>query len=231
MRDSVELNGLPAHREPAFDVPWPVLALTGALIGAHALRLALSMSGDPLALSPGDLTSGGAVHLVTHLFVHGSWAHVLMNAAFTLTFGAPVARYLGLTARGIIAFTLFFLACGMIAALGFVGWTAAAAWFGYPSPNWGLLGASGAASGLFGAAARLMGGRGRLGSILGRQVLVLSAVWIATNLVLGLSGLTPGAAGAPVAWQAHLAGFVAGLILIGPFAALAGRSRDHVIAP
>lgn len=231
MRDSVELNGLPARREPAFNVPWLVLVLTGSLIGAHALRLALGMSGDSLALTPGDLTSGAAVHLVTHLFVHGGWGHVLMNAAFTLTFGAPVARYLGLTARGVIAFTLFFLICGVIAALGFVGWTVAAAWFGHPSPSWALLGASGAASGLFGAAARLMGGRGRLGSIFGRQVLILSAVWGATNLVLGLSGLTPGAAGAPVAWQAHLAGYLAGLILIGPFAALAGRARDHVIAP
>ena len=231
MRDSAELNGLPARREPAFNVPWPVLVLVGALIGAHGLRLVLGVSAESLALTSGDLTSGGAVHLVTHLFIHGGWAHVLMNAAFTLTFGAPVARYLGLTARGIIAFTLFFTTCGVIAALGFVGWTVAAAWFGHPSANWGLLGASGAASGLFGAAARLMGGRGRLGSIFGRQVLVLSAVWIATNLVLGVSGLTPGAAGAPVAWQAHLAGYLAGLIAIGPFTALAGRGRDHVIAP
>ena len=231
MRDSVELNGLPARREPAFNVPWPVLALTAVLIAAHALRIATGASGDSLALTSGDLVSAGAVHLVTHLFAHGSWAQVLMNSAFTLTFGTPVARYLGPSARGVIAFILFFLICGVLAALGFVGWTVVLAWSGHPSPPWGLLGASGAASGLFGAAARLMGGRDRLGRIFDRRILILSVVWIGSNVVLGLSGLTPGAGGALVAWQAHLAGFVAGLVLIGPFAVLAGRSRDHVIAP
>ena len=32
--------------------------------------------------------------------------------------------------------------------------------------------------------------------------------------------------GMPVAWQAHLAGYAAGVLLIGPFARLAGRGAD-----
>ena len=49
-----------------------------------------------------------------------------------------------------------------------------------------------------------------------------AVAWILLNAILGLSGLTPGAAGAPVAWEAHIFGFFAGLVLIGPFARLAG---------
>jgi len=40
--------------------------------------------------------------------------------------------------------------------------------------------------------------------------------------VLG-SRFTPGAEGAAVAWEAHLAGFLAGVLLIGPFAWLMRR--------
>jgi membrane associated rhomboid family serine protease len=52
----------------------------------------------------------------------------------------------------------------------------------------------------------------------------MAAAWAIVNVVLGVSGLTPGAMGMPVAWQAHLAGYLAGVVLVGPFARLAGRS-------
>ena len=49
------------------------------------------------------------------------------------------------------------------------------------------------------------------------------------SLALGLTGLTPGTAGAPIAWQAHIIGYFAGLFLIAPFAwvsrALTGPRR------
>ena len=43
------------------------------------------------------------------------------------------------------------------------------------------------------------------------------AVWLALNLGLGLTGdlLTPGLGG--IAWEAHVGGFVAGLLLLGAF--------------
>jgi len=50
--------------------------------------------------------------------------------------------------------------------------------------------------------------------------------WILINAVLGLTGLTPGTAGAPVAWEAHIIGFFAGLLLISPFAWGAGIHAD-----
>ena len=226
MRDVVD-RPAETSREPMFNVPWTVLVLVGALVAAHAARLLLGIDGERFALVPPDLARGVGLHWVSHLFVHANWAHVLTNAAFTLAFGTPVARYLGLGLRGALVFALFFLATGVLAALGFAAWAGVFE----PAAPWALVGASGAASGLFGAAARLIEGRGRLGGLGGRRFLTMSIVWIGANVVLGLTGLTPGAGSAPVAWQAHVCGFFAGLVLIRPLAIMAGRSRDHAIAP
>ncbi len=224
MRDSVDSA---SRREPAFNVPWPVWTLVATLLIAFLLQKLSQDGGAQFALTARDLNPRDGYHLLSYLFVHAGWAHVLMNGAFTLTFGTPVARYLGLHLRGAMAFAGFFLLCGALAALGYAAWADVFS----PGASWALVGASGAASGLFGAAARLIEGRGGLGSWVGRRFLGMSAAWIIANVALGVSGLTPGATGAPVAWQAHVFGFLAGLVLIGPAAALAGRRRDHVIAP
>jgi membrane associated rhomboid family serine protease len=55
-------------------------------------------------------------------------------------------------------------------------------------------------------------------------VIGMAVAWAIVNVALGVSGLTPGAMGMPVAWQAHLAGYLAGVLLVGPFARLAGRT-------
>ncbi len=215
-------------REPAFNVPWPVLALVVLLIGAHAVRLLAGIDVGRFALTAGDLRTGRWIGLISYLFVHASWAHVLINAAFTLAFGAPVARWLQGGARGAAAFFAFFAICGVMAALGYAGLFSVLGGGG----DWALVGASGAVSGQLGAAARLIEGRGRLGQIGGRTVVGMTLAWIAVNAVLGLSGLTPGAAGLPVAWEAHVFGYLAGLILIGPVARLArGPHPDHALAP
>ncbi len=205
-------------REPAFNAPWPVLALVALLIATHGARVLAGVGAERFALTGDDLRSGRWSGLVSYLFVHAGWAHLAMNAAFTLAFGTPVARYLGSGARGAAAFFAFFLVCGIVAALAYAGLLG----FADRNHGWALLGASGAASGLFGAAARLIQGHGRPGSISGRTVVGMTLAWIAINAVLGLSGLTPGAAGLPVAWEAHIFGYFAGLILIGPMARLAG---------
>jgi membrane associated rhomboid family serine protease len=207
--------------QPAVRAPWPVVVLILILIGAHAARLWLNIDPERFALIAGELNSGRWSSLVSHMFIHASWAHVLMNSAFILAFGAPVARFLGADARGALVFALFFLACGIVAGSGFAAMAAELARAGLASPDWALVGASGAASGLMGAAARLMEGRGRVGSIWGRTVVGMTISWILVNVVLGATGLTPGTAGAPVAWQAHIIGYFAGLLLISPFSRLA----------
>jgi membrane associated rhomboid family serine protease len=217
-------------REPVFNAPWPVAALIAGLVGAHALRVVAGTDVDRFALNAVDFNAGRLGGLITHQFVHAGWAHVLMNAAFVLAFGPPVARYLGPGPRGAAGFFVFFLVCGAAAAAGY-GVLADGMESGRgESPAWALLGASGAASGLMGASARLLEGGGRLGRIVAPRVAAMSASWIVINLVLGLSGLTPGAGGAPVAWQAHILGYFVGLFIIGPFGALSGMRRDHANA-
>lgn len=219
-----------ARREPAFNIPWPVAVLAVVLVGLHLARVASGVRPDAFALTRSDLVSGQIAPLFTYIFVHGGWPHVLLNSVFCVAFGAPVARWLGTGMRGAGAFFVFFLLCGVVAGVGYGGWIDALALFGRPSSEWALVGASGAASGLMGAAARLIDGQGRLGSIAGRRVVGMGAAWVLVNAVLGLSGLSPGTGGAPVAWEAHIIGFFAGVLLIGITGRLAGARVDHSIA-
>jgi len=199
-----------------------VLALVGLLVGLHGWRVLAQASAAPFALTAADLPGRRWAAFVTHIFTHANWPHVLMNAAFCLVFGAPVARLFGSRPAGGLLFFAFFLSSGVAAALGYT--------LLYPHGEWMLVGASGAASGLMGAAARLLERRGRPGPILSRPVLAMTLGWIIANAALGLSGLTPGAGGMPVAWQAHILGFFAGLLLIGPFAWAAAALRDRAMS-
>ena len=208
------------QREPMFNAPWTLVLLPALLIGLYALQSTLLSDAvrDQWALSPPALLQGRLWVLLTSLFLHGSWPHVLMNSVAILAFGSPAARLMGTDHRGAAAFFAFYLACGALAGLGFAA--------ADPGDLMPVVGASGAASGLLGAASRLIQGQGRIGSMFGSTVLGMALAWAIANVVLGVSGLTPGAAGMPVAWQAHLAGYVAGVLLIGPFARLAGRGAE-----
>jgi len=231
MTDSPDIESERPGRQPIFNAPWTVMALVAALVGAHALRVLGGGSADHFALTSANLAARRLSGLVTYQFVHASWAHVLVNSAFVLAFGAPVARYLGAGPRGATVFFAFFLFCGAVAAAAYAGMVDALdAAIGDGGSAWALVGASGAASGLMGAAARLIQGRGRPGSLVGRTVLGMTFGWIAVNAVLGISGLTPGTAGAPVAWQAHIFGYFCGLLFIGAAGRLAGASGDHANA-
>ena len=210
-------------REPMFNAPWTIVVLCVGLIALYAVQaFALNDArGQPpaaLSLTPAALAAGHWQTLITSMFLHGGWVHVLTNAVAALAFGPPVARLFGLGPRGALVFLAFYLTCGVIAGLGFV-----LADLRDVDP---VVGASGAISGLLGAASRIIQGHGRIGPILGQTVIGMAIAWAIVNVVLGISGLTPGAMGMPVAWQAHLAGYAAGVLLIGPFARLAGRGPD-----
>jgi len=211
-------GGPTPRREPMFNAPWTIVVLCVGLIALYAAQSLLMPQAvvDHYGVSGPSLLAGRWQTLVTSLFLHGSWPHVLMNSVAALAFGPPVARLMGVNPRGAAAFFGFYLVCGVLAGLGF-----ALADLHGAEP---AVGASGAISGLLGAASRIIQGRGRIGSMFGSTVLGMAAAWAIVNVVLGVSGLTPGAMGMPVAWQAHLAGYLAGVVLVGPFARLAGRS-------
>ena len=205
-----------------FNAPWTIVVLCVGLIALYAVQtfaVSNAMLGL-LALTPAQLAAGHWQTLVTSQFLHGSWPHVLMNAVAALAFGPPVARLFGLGPRGALVFLAFYLTCGVIAGLGFV--------LADPKDVEPVVGASGAISGLLGAASRIIQGRGRIGPILGQTVIGMAIAWAIVNIALGLvPGWTPGAMGMPVAWQAHLAGYAAGVLLIGPFARLAGCGPEE----
>lgn len=208
-------------REPIVNAPWPVVVLTVGIIVAYLIQsgFPLVLVSEAFAFSPLLMLQGHPERLISSLFVHGNWAHALMNAAFILAFGAPVARFFGPRLVGVIGFFLFYLVCGVLACLGFA------------ALHWGqdaaLVGASGAASGLMGAAARLIGGHGEPGPMFSKAVTGMGAAWIVVNVIMAFTGgaLIPGAGGAGVGWEAHLAGFAAGVLLIGPFGWLAAARR------
>lgn len=180
-----------------------------ALAAARLLR-------DTGALSDG----AGFSTLLTYSLLHASWTHVGLNTMWMLTFGPPVARRFGP-----LRFALFFFFTAIAGAL--------AHWIAAPYSAYPVIGASAADSGLMGAAARFIF---RPGAALGagaaaietrpsslrelvfdRRALVFIAIWMATNFLFGVGATALGASDAPVAWIAHVGGFVAGLFAFGLF--------------
>src|SRR4051794_39146043 len=101
-------------REPLFNVPWTILVLIGVLAAAHGLRKVLGLPPDAFGFVSDDMAAGRWSGLVTHIFTHGGWTHLLMNSVAILAFGPPVARLMGEGVRGAAAFFSFFLICGFI---------------------------------------------------------------------------------------------------------------------
>lgn len=199
-------------REPALRSPWPPLLIVVAIIGLYALQSAtgaVDAQADRFGFSRAHMDEGRWGGLVTALFVHGGWGHAILNALGALAFGAPVARLFGGGAAGSITFFLFYLLCGALSSLGFIAV--------HGDAHAVLVGASGAVAGLMGAASRLMWQGPGLAPFTSSPVVSMAAAWIVINLVVGLFGLVL-VGDAPIAWEAHLAGYAAGLVLVAPFA-------------
>lgn len=199
--------------EPAFNAPWPPLALAVALVALYAVQG--TWNGLDHALIPAEAVAGRWAGLFTSLFIHLNWPHVLLNAVGLLAFGAAVARLLGSGPRGAAVFAGFYVVCGLAGSVAYI--------LLHAQQLEGVVGASGAVAGLMGAASRLIQRGGRLSPLARPPVIGMGLAWLAVNAVAALFGTLPGAGGASIAWEAHLAGYAAGLLLIAPAAALAGR--------
>ena len=217
MEDRVDPVG-PEAREPAFNAPWPALALPAALV-AFFLVQPLAGEGEAalaaFGFAPAALEAGRPLGLLTALFVHGGWTHVILNALGALAFGAPVARALGTDGRGAAAFAVMFLVCGVGASLAFA--------LAHPGSEAVLVGASGAVAGFMGAASRLMERGPGLAPFTSRTVMGMAAGWVIVNLIVAVVGLGAVSGDAPIAWEAHLAGYAIGLVLFEPLLRVTGR--------
>jgi membrane associated rhomboid family serine protease len=208
-------------RQPIFRAPASVIGLIALLAAAHAARVFApkpwpdrildDYALNPLAYLGGDLFHQ-AVPPFSHMLLHADWTHLAINCAWLLAFGPVVARRFGDT-----AFLAFFILCGVAGAAAFV----ALDW----GQGVGAIGASGAISGLMGAAIRMMDVANPylnlttrpLAPLFSRQVMLFSAVFLVLNLLSGLFGFFLVGPGQSIAWQDHLGGYLAGLLLASLF--------------
>ncbi|RZJ32128.1 MAG: rhomboid family intramembrane serine protease [Brevundimonas sp.] len=196
-----------------FNAPAVALLTVASIPLLYMAQQQLPDGGWGLAFRPASLTDGQWwPGLLTAMFLHAGWIHAGMNAAGALAFGPPVARLMP-GWRGGVGFLLFYMAAGVIAALGYG--------LLHIESQAVLVGASGAVFGLTGAAIRLVGRRtGRLRALTDRRVLTMSAMLMGGNLALGLINLVPGGEGGGIAWEAHAFGYLFGLLAIGPWSRL-----------
>jgi membrane associated rhomboid family serine protease len=158
--------------------------------------------------------------LITALFMHGGYAHLLGNMLFLWIFGDNVEHRMGH-----VRYLIFYLICGVLASLAHVFSTVI-----FATQQSSLLipslGASGAISGVLGGYLVLHPTR-RVTVILFRfltdvPAYVAIGVWFAFQLISGL-GLLGGSEQGGVAYAAHIGGFIAGLVLVKIFTL--GRER------
>ena len=166
----------------------------------------------------------GLTSFVTYNFLHGDVTHLGVNSVWMLAMGSAVAKRVG-----VWRFLAFSLVCSLFAA------------FAHLLTHWGelvpVIGASGAVSGYMAAAIRFIFSvpNNRQGAEMMREdlaaipvqslaqslkdhrVLAILAIWLLINVLSGIGFLAMGQGDNPIAWEAHIGGFVAGLLLFSLF--------------
>jgi membrane associated rhomboid family serine protease len=229
--------------EPLFNVPGIVLAIIGICVLVLAGEELLLTNEEDIAFlysfgfvparydrsiaAVGSFPGGQGADIwtfVTYAFIHGDISHLGMNSVWFLPFGSAVARRFG-----------------NLRVIGFFVVTAAAGALAHLVTHWGelmpMIGASAAVSGFMAGAIRFAFQRGGplamfrsedpgaylvpaapLSTALrDPRILIFLLAWFGLNLLFGF-----GSAGVPggeqsIAWQAHIGGFVAGLLMFRLF--------------
>ncbi len=231
-----------ALHQKAFDVPGIIVLLILVFAGIQLWRdffmtpaenyrfllryaflpLRYSLPPDvPVSSLPGGLAAA-VLGPFTHMFLHAGWLHLLANSLWMAAFGAPVARR-----TGPLRFVMLMLVSAAGGALL------------YLALHWGepalLIGASGGVSGLMGAAIRLIYADGAslseglhrdLAKV--RPLTVLQTfllprprafilIWMGINVLFGVFGVGSGGRMNAIAWEAHMGGFLTGLLFFSLF--------------
>jgi membrane associated rhomboid family serine protease len=232
----------PNFSEPIFNIPAVVVATVAILVLVHLVRIFLLDDEQDVAFilefafiparyggSDAGVSFPGGFGadlwtFFTCAFIHADLTHLGFNLAWLVPFGSAVARRFGGWRYG--AFMLTMAAIGALAHL--------LTHIGALEP---MIGASAAISGAMGAAMRFVFQRGgplglfrddgagfRLparplwSTLRDPRFLFFIAVWFGLNALFGFGtisfGTTPGQ---EIAWQAHVGGFFAGLLLFNAF--------------
>src|SRR4051794_29434463 len=155
--------------------------------------------------------------LITSMFLHGGWAHLIGNMLFLFVFGDNIED-----AMGHVSYLLFYLLTGIVAGLTQILLS--------PSSTIPLIGASGAIAGVLGAyivlfpqgKVRALVFFGYFGQVILVPAWVMIGLWIVLQLFSGVASLGAADVGG-VAFWAHVGGFVSGAVLVWLF-----RDRDSV---
>jgi membrane associated rhomboid family serine protease len=202
-------------RQSAPVVTWVLIAIN-VVVFLYELMLSdqdLNRFLTDFGVIPQEISNGeGYLGLITSMFLHGGWLHLIGNMLFLWVFGDNVedvmghGRYLG-----------FYLLAGIAAGLLQVVTNTASV-----SP---LIGASGAISGLL-AAYLVCFPNGRIVTLVTLGIFITTILvpawlmigyWIVLQVIQGSLSFGIDADTGGVAWFAHIGGFVAGLVLVFPF--------------
>jgi membrane associated rhomboid family serine protease len=201
---------------------FPVITLLLIAINAFVfigwqLRVGIEQSVYLAALVPAELTGANAsesyVHLLSSMFMHGSWMHLIGNMWFLWIFGNNIED-----ATGSLRFIFFYLVCGLFADAAHV--------IAAPHSTVPMIGASGAVSGVLGAYLLLhprasimtLIPLGLFTRIIEVPAFLFLIVWIGFQfLSQAMSQVAARQEGGGVAYLAHIGGFIAGILLIFVF--------------
>jgi membrane associated rhomboid family serine protease len=172
-------------------------------------------------IASADLGFDTFVPLISHMFLHGGWLHVLGNMLYLWIFGDNVEDRLGSA-----QFLLFYVLCGIVAAIG----------QGLVAPE-SMVGASGAIAGVL-AAYLVMDPTARISTlvflgffitIVELPALVVIGMFIVLQVIEGVAELrlTSHAAAQHIAYFAHIFGVVSGLVLLVFFRRADGARRGR----
>jgi membrane associated rhomboid family serine protease len=204
-------------------VTWVLIALNAMVflyqwsLGPPGARLFVFRYGAIASVLLGDqkLPDGVAtippgLSVVTSMFLHSGWMHLIGNMWFLWIFGDNIEE-----AMGRLRYLVFYLACGLAASWSHI--------LANPNSSIPMVGASGAIAGVLGAYIMLYP-RARIWTLifLGifSRLMYIPAVfilgyWFLIQVVSGGMARNPNAGG--VAFGAHIGGFIAGAALVGLF--------------
>jgi membrane associated rhomboid family serine protease len=233
-------------RNPTHRTPIVTYSLIGLCVAVFAVELSITAaSGDAglerffeqwgavparitAALEAGDYLGQAMLGMITSMFLHGGWLHLLGNMLFLWIFGNNVEDRIGR-----IPFLVFYLVGGIAAALSQVVID--------PHSTAPLVGASGAIAAALGAYIVLFPGArilslvflGFFYQLLEVPALVVLGYWFVLQLLSGVTALGAETANSGVAFFAHIGGFALGVVvglILRVVGAGAGR-RSPVSSP
>lgn len=163
---------------------------------------------DTYGFVPARLTQGAVLPIFTAMFLHGGWLHVIGNMWALWLFGNNVEDRMG-PGR----FLLFYLTCGILASL--------AHYYMGPNSTVPVVGASGAIAGVMGAYFILYP-RARVVTLIPIFIFpwfveipafIYLGFWVVSQALSGTASLYTPQLTSPVAFWAHVGGFVGGMLL------------------